>query len=132
MLLSPDHAVFVEDALIPIRLLVNGSTIDTAPVASVVYYHIELPHHDVVLADGLPVESYLEVDDRRTFDNAGSVIGLHPHFGSDARRGSMVWEAFGYAPLVRTGPEVDSVCAKLRLQAALLRVERNTTHVMVA
>jgi hypothetical protein len=27
---------------------------------------------------GLPVESYLECDDRRLLDNSGSVIGLHP------------------------------------------------------
>lgn len=128
VLLSPDHAVFVEDVLIPIRLLVNGSTVARAPVASVVYYHIELPRHDVVLAEGLPVESYLEVDDRRLFDNAGSVIGLHPRFAPDERRVSMLWEAIGYAPLVRAGREVDAVRAKLRLQASLLNAERDTTR----
>jgi hypothetical protein len=127
VLLSPDHAVFVEDVLIPVRFLVNGMTVDRVPVASLVYYHIELPSHDVVLADGLPVESYLEVDDRHLFDNSGRVIGLHPRFAPDARRVSMLWEGCGYAPLVRVGPEVASVSAKLRLQADLLSAERNTT-----
>ncbi len=30
------------------------------------YYHVELPHHDVLLAQGLPAESYLDTGNRRT------------------------------------------------------------------
>jgi hypothetical protein len=59
--LSPDHAVFVEDVLIPIRCLVNGDTVVQCPVDEITYYHVELACHDIVLAEGLTVESYLDV-----------------------------------------------------------------------
>src|SRR5580658_1153527 len=58
--LSPDHAVFVEGVLIPIHCLINGGTIRQIVVPEVTYYHVELPAHDVILAEGLPVESYLD------------------------------------------------------------------------
>lgn len=40
LLLSPDHSVFVEDVLIPIKFLVNGSTVAQINVATVTYYHL--------------------------------------------------------------------------------------------
>ena len=61
--LSPDHALYVLDVLIPVKYLVNGHSIARVPVDAITYYHIELPQHDVVLAEGLPVESYLDVGD---------------------------------------------------------------------
>jgi hypothetical protein len=69
----------------------------------VTYYHVELPCHDVILAEGLPTESYLDIDDRSNFDNGGAVVRMHPDFAT------RVWEAEGCAPLVITGPEFDAV-----------------------
>ena len=47
--------------LIPIRLLINGASIvREVDCRTVSYFHIELDTHDVLLADGLPAESYLE------------------------------------------------------------------------
>ena len=58
--LSPDHAVSLDGALVPIHLLVNGATIRQEPGAGVVtYFHVELDAHDVLLAEGLPAESFL-------------------------------------------------------------------------
>jgi hypothetical protein len=54
LFLSPDHAVYVNEVLIPIRHLNNASTIAQLPVDQVTYYNIELPQHDVVLAQGMP------------------------------------------------------------------------------
>ena len=51
LLLSPDHALFIDDVLIPVRHLVNGSTVAQIACREVTYYHIELPHHDVLLAE---------------------------------------------------------------------------------
>jgi hypothetical protein len=65
LLLSPDHAVFVDGALIPIRHLINGSTIVQEQVDEVTYYHVELATHDVILAEGLPCESYLDTGNRQ-------------------------------------------------------------------
>ena len=112
--LSPDHALFLEDALIPVKQLINGVTIARMPAAAVVYYHLELPEHDVVLAEGLEAESYLENGDRHSFDNAGGAISLHPAFGAWRREG------LGCAPLVMTGPALDAARARVAAGAALL------------
>jgi hypothetical protein len=52
LILSPDHAVFAEGVLIPIKRLVNGGSVSVDPRASVEYFHIELDRHDMVLAEG--------------------------------------------------------------------------------
>ncbi len=70
LLLSPDHAVFVSGVLVPVRALINGSTIVQEPVAEVSYYHIELATHEVILAEGLPCESYLDTGNRAAFTGA--------------------------------------------------------------
>ena len=69
LLLSPDHAVLVDHVLVPIRHLLNGCTVVQEPVAEVVYYHLELTAHDVILAEGLPCESYLDTGDRAAFSD---------------------------------------------------------------
>ena len=78
--LSPDHAVFVGGVLIPVRYLINGRTIVQKRVAEVTYYHVELATHDVILAEGLPCESYLDTGNRSDFENGNTTIELHPTF----------------------------------------------------
>ena len=107
LFLSPDHAVFVDDVLVPIKHLINGSTIVQVPTARVIYYHVELSDHDVLLAEGLPVETYLAAADRGNFANTDTPIVLHPDFASRA------WEAEGCAPLVVTGPILDAIRRRL-------------------
>jgi Ca2+-binding RTX toxin-like protein len=83
--LSPEHAVCVAGSLIPIGRLLNGGTIAQERVARVAYWHVELESHDVLLAEGLPAESYLDCDNRHGFDNAGDgVASLHPDWRSRA------------------------------------------------
>jgi hypothetical protein len=100
LFLSPDHAVYLNEVLIPIRHLVNASTITQVPVDQVTYYHIELPRHDVVLAQGLPAESFLAVKDGSDYANAAGPVRLCV----DVSAG--MWEAFACARLVVTGPEL--------------------------
>ncbi len=69
LLLSPDHAVFTGGALIPIRYLINGATIAQQEVEAVSYWHIELESHDILLAEGLPCESYLDTGNRGTLSS---------------------------------------------------------------
>jgi len=107
--LSPDHAVFVDAVLIPIRCLVNGTTIVQQPCDAVTYWHVELDRHDVLFAAGLPVESYLETGNRGAFANGGIAAHLHADF---ARH---VWAADSCAPLVLGGPRL--VAAQRRLLA---------------
>jgi autotransporter passenger strand-loop-strand repeat protein len=114
LLLSPDHAIFAEGVLIPVKHLIDGRSIRQIDVPRVTYHHIELPRHAVVLAEALPVESYLDTGDRLAF--AGDLTDLHPAWGSEARDVALIFEAIGYAPLRVTGPEVERVRARLRSQ----------------
>lgn len=96
--LSPDHAVFIDGVLVPVRLLMDGALIAQVPVDAVTYYHVELPAHEVILAEGLAVESYLDVGDRWRFENGAGAVSRFP--ASTAK----LWEGCGCAPLVLTGP----------------------------
>ncbi len=107
LVLSPDHAVYVDGVLIPVRYLVNGATIRQLCVPSVTYWHLELPQHDVVLAEGLPAESYLDTGNRCAFANGGGAVQMHPDFA----RG--VWHAEACADLVLEGPRLAAVRARL-------------------
>jgi autotransporter-associated beta strand protein len=72
--LSPDHAVAAEGVLIPVRLLVNGRTIRQVPRADVEYWHVELDAHDILFAEGLPAESYLDTGNRAGFQTAAAPL----------------------------------------------------------
>jgi hypothetical protein len=113
LLLSPDHAIYVEGVLIPVRYLLNGTSVMQLAKGEndlVTYYHIELPAHDVLFAQGLTVESYLDTGNRNSFSNGGEVVTLFPDFSP------MIWDAKGYAPLCVTGPEVARARALLAKQ----------------
>jgi T5SS/PEP-CTERM-associated repeat protein len=122
LFLSPDHAVFVDDVLIPVRYLINGDTIAQQPRAAVTYYHVELERHDVMFAEGLACESYLDTGNRSNFE--GTPVVLHPDFSAWS------WEARGCAPLVITGAALQAV--RRRLQARAARAEASTTSTAIA
>jgi hypothetical protein len=116
--LSPDHAVFVDGVLIPIKHLINDISIAQTSVDEVTYYHIELPQHDVLLAEGLAAESYLDTGDRSKFENAGAVVALYPDLSDLGLNAGMVWEAYGCAPLILCGPLVEAVRHRTKFRAA--------------
>jgi hypothetical protein len=101
--------VFVEGVLIPIRHLINGANVVQLERHSITYYHIELPRHDVLIAEGMPAESYLEAGARGAFGNGDMVIQLHPDFTPPQDHYAMLWEQYGYAPLVMAGEAVERV-----------------------
>ena len=110
LFLSPDHAVYVSGVLVPIRHLVNGTSIARVPVDEITYYHVELPRHGVLLAEELPVESHLDSGDRANFISGGQVIRLFPRFSPPS---ATTWETHGCARLVVTGPELDAIRREL-------------------
>jgi hypothetical protein len=79
---SPGHAVYVDGVLIRARDLVNNTTIAAALPSSsdtIEYYNVLLDSHDVLLAEGMPVESFQLWDDgHESFDNFIEVEKLHP------------------------------------------------------
>jgi hypothetical protein len=116
--LSPDHAIFAQGVLIPVKHLVNGASIAQVAAGSVTYFHIELPVHAVILAEGLPAESYLDTGDRADFANGGAAMTLHPVWGTEARDVTLIHDALGAAPLRVAGPEVDRVRVMLAAAGA--------------
>lgn len=112
--LSPDHAVFADGVLIPVRYLINGASIVQEARARVQYFHVELDAHDVLLAEGLPAESYLDTGNRAAFANGGSVVMAQPDFA----RG--VWAARACAELVLDGPVLEAVRSLLHARAAAI------------
>lgn len=112
LLVSPAHAIYDEGVLIPARFLVNGQTVLQETMEAVEYLHIELDQHEVVLAEGLPAETYLENNDRSRFENSGQPFDLHPDFAR------WTWDGRAYAELAITGPAFEAVRAKLARIAA--------------
>ncbi len=78
LFVSPGHAVwvpFLEDGvLIPASSLVNGSSIAQIEDKTVTYWHVELATHDILLANGLPAESYVDVGNRSFFTSTDSHV----------------------------------------------------------
>jgi hypothetical protein len=83
---SGNHAMYVDGTLIPASSLVNGSTIAVSEtVRDVVYYHVELSRHALVVAEGAPSESYLERGDNRAFfANAAGPVSLRAQIPGSA------------------------------------------------
>jgi hypothetical protein len=75
LLISPDHAICLENKLIPVRHLVNGDSIAyfDAPDA-IRYFQIELPSHQVLFAEGVALESYRDIGDRNKFGNVREAL----------------------------------------------------------
>ncbi|MCB8875455.1 Hint domain-containing protein [Acidisoma silvae] len=102
--LSPDHAVLAEDVLIPIKYLLNGSSVMQVGRTEVSYHHIELAHHDVVLANGLATETYLDIGDRGALGLGRNLVA------EDAPRDvQFLRDALACAPIRVTGPAVERV-----------------------
>jgi hypothetical protein len=93
----------LDGALVPARYLVNGATIlPDADATTVLYLHVELDRHDVLLAEGLPVESYLDTGNRDSF--AGDpVTRLHARFAPDPAAALKIWREHACAPLLIAG-----------------------------
>jgi hypothetical protein len=97
--------------------MVNGSSIVQEPRPAISYYHIELAEHDVMLADGLPVESYLDTGNRAMFTNASSAAALHPDFISPVR------EARSCAPHVVGGPLLTALHKRLKRRSQISKMD---------
>ncbi len=114
LMLSPDHALALDGALIPVRYLVNGRTIVQEPAEAITFWHVELDRHDVLLAEGLTAESFLDTGNRTSFANVGPIVRATPEFAR-AR-----WATAGCLPLVLEGPRLLQARARLLRRAASL------------
>jgi hypothetical protein len=111
LVVSPDHALFLDGLLVPAKALINGANIVQLNRKTVTYYHIELAAHGVLLAEGAAAESYLETGNRGAFENGGAPVMLHPDFAQGLR------EAKGCAPFAEAGPAVEAIRARILARA---------------
>jgi len=101
--LSPDHAVFTHGVLIPVKYLINGESIARWTASEVVWFHVETTEHAVLLAEGLPAESYL--DTGAGWFGEDDVIS-HPR-QNRAEGAAAMWETRAAAPLCVSGPVLE-------------------------
>ena len=122
LFLSPDHAVFVDGTLIPVRLLVNGGTIAQDGRKTVRYCHVELEAHGVIMAEGLPCESYLDTGNRSVFAAGGVPAARddHPDFAADVSAPS--WRDGACAPLLTDAAAITPIWERLVARSVLLGV----------
>jgi hypothetical protein len=101
LLLSPDHAVLLDGALFQAQSLRNGASVAhvTEP-GRVIYVHLELAGHGLLLAEGLPVESYLDTGNRGQFAAGRAARGLPPDLAAvPSALALAVWKERGCALL---------------------------------
>lgn len=75
LLITAEHCLFFDGQFIPVRMLVNGSTIfyDNS-IMAYTYYHIETERHSVITANGMLTESYLDTGNRHSFKQDGEFV----------------------------------------------------------
>jgi hypothetical protein len=113
--LSPGHAVCVDamgEVFVPIDHLINGVTIFREEVSEVTYWHVELESHDVLLADGLPCERYMDAGNRAFF---GRSYGRLAEIDAERVAESLTRYA---RPFVDGGPILDAMRQRLEARAA--------------
>jgi hypothetical protein len=127
LLVTPEHCVFYEGALIPVRMLVNGgSIIADRRIHAYTYYHIELEQHAILLSENLPTESYLDTGNRREFSNpahAQSLVTLTP------AKPVKNWASDAAAPLAVDQATVKPIWQWLRNRAYVLGLLSNSATV---
>ncbi len=108
LLLSPDHAIFAHEKLVPIKLLINGATVVQEWPADIFYFHLELPCHSIIRAEGLPAETFLDTGNRGGFANGGAYAGA----GVTAESRDC-----GFAPVITGGAALAELRAALVARA---------------
>ena len=116
------HSLWVDGVLVPAIDLVNDLTITIEARAEVTYYHLELPTHNVIYANGMTAESYLDDNNRAIFVTDTGPVSDVTVFDPEMPELSSaeIWEQKGYAKVVRSGPQLDQIRARLLARAKTL------------
>ena len=117
---SPDHAMFIDGRLVPAGLLVNGVTIvQEFHHDEVTYWHVELPSHGLLVAEGALSESYLDDGNRGRYANPGLITLFKDALTA---RGVAEYDAAACFRPLRQGPALDAIRRRLAARAEGLRL----------
>ncbi len=98
---TANHALLIDGVLAPAEMLINGTTIERFEARGcdkLELFHIKLESHDVIYAEGAPVETLLQVDEsavnfaefyRRYGMPANDGVRCAPHIDCEGRLGEM-------------------------------------------
>ncbi|MDE2575098.1 MAG: Hint domain-containing protein [Rhodospirillales bacterium] len=112
LMVSPIHALFIDDVFIPAAALVNDvSILRHDELAAVSYIHVELAAHDVVFAEGMPAETFVDDDSRLMFDNSDEYVALY---------GAAPAAAGFAAPRLEEGTQLDAIRRRIAARAGLV------------
>ena len=121
---SPGHAICIDvggEVLIPASALVNGTTIRQVAADEVTYWHVELDTHDILIAEGLAAESYMDMGNREFFAESAIVAFDVTPDARPSRRESVMankTHADFCRPFHDRGPVVEAVRNRLAARAA--------------
>jgi preprotein translocase subunit YajC len=121
LIVSPGHHLEFNGALVPAMMLVNGQTIvQQFERRSFEYFHVELEQFDIILAEGVPAESYVDMGNRSMFQNADEVA-MNPDFGPSEGRPNVEGLV-----IAREGAVVEAIRKQLLARAELLTGAQRT------
>jgi hypothetical protein len=81
--LSPDHALCLDGVLVQAGALVDGLLVTRIadPGPRFTYFHVELADHALILAEGVPAETFVDNVTRARFDNVAEFVALYGDTG---------------------------------------------------